>query len=31
MMGFAGKSPGLASSSKRVGIYEKDAAQLKEY
>ena len=31
MMGFAGKGPGLASSSKRVGVYEKDAAQLKEH
>ena len=31
MIGFVGKGPGLASSSKRVGVYEKDAAQLKEY
>ena len=31
MMGFAGKGPGLASSSKRVRVYEKDAAKLKEY
>lgn len=31
MMGFAGKGPGLATSSKRVGVYEKDAAQLKEH
>ena len=31
MMGFAGKGPGLASSSKRVGVYEKDAAKLKEH
>ena len=26
MMGFVGKGSGLASSSKRVGVYEKDAA-----
>ena len=31
MMGFAGKGPGLASSSKRVGICEKDAVQLIEH
>ena len=31
MMGFAGKGLGLAYSSKRVEVWEKDAAKLKEY